>query len=616
MPTSVLLLLLFGVHAWFVASNLPFSEIGTDHPLFYIDGPYHWYQIELAKAFASTGNIVGYDPFFSAGHPEGVIHNLSAKLPALLAILFSPWIGTVSLYKAYVFASAALAPAAIPVAAALLRFPSTTFLWTALLGILMWWVSYFHWYFTAGMVAYVTACYLGVLFIALVIRYAEGWGSTGSVVAIGLLGAFGLFLHPVFPIPVAITILAYLATNVRRLEMRRLLLISTVIPILSLLPNLIWLYPTYRYEQLYPSEAIPSYQRIVDGGLIWRELLGILKGEAHGSKLYPMLAAASVWACLSQPSERNTRRPSIVFLLAAVALELLAYLGAAVPGLGKLVEPNRFAPAGYLLLCLPAAEGLRLIWTAWLGSAPGRWRFFAGVNLFAMILALAAITWESWREVTPGPHGRYGAAPPWVRALGSDSLWVLDWLMNNTGPQARVLFETSLGRVHDQAHMAPYYAYTSQREFIGGPYPFTDFANFWDGWLFGRPISDIPVERMAHYFNLYNVGWIIVHSEQAKRYFDELPNVRAEGQHGRLRAYTVKGPHSYFIEGAGQVEARGHNHLLLSGISGKEVVLKYHYVPGMASEPPVAIQGIRILDDPKTFIRLADPPSRLRLYLP
>ena len=153
MPTSVLLLLLFGVHAWFVASNLPFSEIGTDRPLFYIDGPYHWYQMELAKAFASAGNIVGYDPFFSAGHPEGIIYNWSAKLPALLAILFSPWIGTVSLYKAYVFASAALAPAAIPVAAALLRFPSRTFFGTALLGILMWWASYFHWYFTAGMVA-------------------------------------------------------------------------------------------------------------------------------------------------------------------------------------------------------------------------------------------------------------------------------------------------------------------------------------------------------------------------------------------------------------------------------------------------------------------------------
>ena len=615
-PVSAVLLLLFGMHAWFVALNLPFSEIGTDRPLFYIDGPYHWYEMELAKAFASTGNMVGYDPFFSAGHPEGVIYNLSGKLPAVLAVLLSPWISTVSVYKTYVFSLATLAPIAIPLAAALLRFPPITFLWTAALGILMWWVSYFHWYFTAGMVAYVTACYLGVLFVALVIRYAEGWGSPATAVGLGLLGAFGLFLHPVFPIPVAIATAAYLAINVRRLEMHRMLLVASVIPIVSLLPNLIWLYPTYRYQQLYPVDSIPAYQQIVDGRLIWRELLGILKDEAHGSKLYPMFVAASVWACLSQSGEYKTRHLSIVFLLSAVALQLLAYLGATIPGVGLVLQPNRLAPAGYLLLCLPAAEGLRLLWITCRSRARGRWRYFAGVNLLAMVLALAVVSWELYREVTPGPHGRYGAAPPWVRPLGSDSLWVLNWLMNKTGPQARVLFETSLGRVHDQAHMAPYYALTSRREFIGGPYPFTDFASFWDGWLFGKPIAEISGEGMERYLDLYNVGWIIVHSEHAKRYFDKLPNVRAEEQHGQLRAYSVQRRHSYFVEGTGQVESRGHNQLSLSGLAGKDVILKYHYVPGMASEPAAHIEGVKILDDPKSFIRIVDPPSRLRLYLP
>jgi hypothetical protein len=56
--------------------------------------------------------------------------------------------------------------------------------------------------------------------------------------------------------------------------------------------------------------------------------------------------------------------------------------------------------------------------------------------------------------------------------------------------------------------------------------------------------------------------------------------------------------------------------LLLGDISGDQIILKYHYVPGMTAEPPVRIEGMKILDDPKPFLRIADPPARLRLFLP
>ena len=192
----------------------------------------------------------------------------------------------------------------------------------------------------------------------------------------------------------------------------------------------------------------------------------------------------------------------------------------------------------------------------------------------------------------------------------------MDWLQHRTTGDARVLFETSLGRVHDQAHMAGYYAYAAQREFIGGPYPFTHFAGVWDGWVFGKRISDIPAERMGEYLSQYNVGWILVHSDVAKQYFDALPGVRLDGEYGKLRAYIVEGPHSYFLQGSGRVQARGHNNLVLGDVTGEQIVLKYHYVPGMTTEPPVRIEGVRMLDDPNLFVRIANPPARLRLFLP
>jgi len=126
----------------------------------------------------------------------------------------------------------------------------------------------------------------------------------------------------------------------------------------------------------------------------------------------------------------------------------------------------------------------------------------------------------------------------------------------------------------------------------------------------------VPIARMREYFSLYNIGAIIAHSPGAKAYFDRMPGVRLDATHGALHVYTVEGESSYFLAGSGRVVERGHNRLTLSDLVGPEVVLKYHYVPGMASDPPVRIDGVRMLDDPNPFVRIKEPPPRLRLYMP
>src|SRR6478672_179680 len=71
-----------------VSMSFPLGELWTDTPLFYIDGAYHWYEMRIASSLAPTANVVGYDPFFAAGHPDGIIYNSSAKLPGALAAFF------------------------------------------------------------------------------------------------------------------------------------------------------------------------------------------------------------------------------------------------------------------------------------------------------------------------------------------------------------------------------------------------------------------------------------------------------------------------------------------------------------------------------------------------
>jgi len=88
---------------------------------------------------------------------------------------------------------------------------------------------------------------------------------------------------------------------------------------------------------------------------------------------------------------------------------------------------------------------------------------------------------------------------------------------------------------------------------------------------------------MAEILSLYNVGWILVHSDAARRNFGMLPGVRLDGEYSRLRAYVVEAGQSYFLQDSGQVQARGHNNLLLGDITGAQVILKYHYILGISS---------------------------------
>ena len=593
-----------------ISINFPITEVWSRHPLLHIDNAFHLYNMWLSADLGKTGNVNGYDPYFNAGGLSGIFNYLSGRFPALLAALLSPPIGEVRLYKLYVFVTAVLCPISITSASAALRQSSRETLAAGTLAILIWWVSYLHWYYTAGLVAYVAAAYLAVLFIALIVRYLDSGGGRWVPTALGCLGALGFFWHQLFPIPVAMVIVVYLALHVGQMDRRRTLAVLTVTPAASLLPNLIWLIPTYLYfDQTYLSQF--ASQSIVDPGLIGRELVGQFGGSAHGSKTYPLIALAALWACVT-PGLRRDRRIWISFVVSWALIELIAYAGAAFRPIFYL-QPNRFAPAGYVLLCIPAARGMSILAAAISDNIASARRRAALISIVAITVCGTVLTWELWREVAPGPQGRYGAPPPQVRPLGADSNWVLSWLEKRTSGDARVLYETSLGRVVDDAHMAGYFAYQSKREFIGGPYPFMNFAGFWDGFLFGKPIDNIPVAEMTEYLDTYNIGAILVHSDAAKRYFSRIPGVSVDAEHGRLKAYRVQRQGSFFLRGSGHIQYAGHNELYITDITGADIILKYHLAPGMTSNPATQLEGIRLGKDPIPFVRIHNPPTALRL---
>lgn len=598
-----------------VSITFPLGELFSQKPLFHIDAAWHWYHIKVAEQLFRDGRIVGYDPTFNAGYPGGVTFNWSGKLPAVLTILLHRWLDQIIVYKLYSFASAILGPACLPLALYLFRLRRGEILVGSLFGMILWWASMFRWYHTAGMVSFVAASYISLPYLAKILQYLNEGGGTASLVGLGIIGAVVWFWHPLFPIPIALGTVVYLLTYRRDLDSVRTLKLLAIVPSLALLPNLIWLYPMYHFQRVFAA-GIPDigpYGKLVIVSNLWRELGGIWSGTAHGSKLYAPLALASVWAW-SLPERRLAERASRTLILLAITLNLLADLGGAVPGL-RFSQPNRFAPAGYLFLCVPASVGVFAIWRCAKAATATRVAWAARISFAVLALAVIYSANEVRQEVSWTHVGHYGAPPPEVRDLGELSQWVLNWLGSDTSAQGRVLFETSNGRIHDGAHMAGYYAFTAGREFIGGPYPFTNFAGSWDGTAFGKPIGQIPKSVFAEYLDLYNIGWILVHSAEAKRYLDQLPGVVQVGRYGVLNAYRCQRPLTYFVVGSGEVLEQRTNRLVLGSLSGRELVIKYHFVPGLTSDPPATILPIWLMDDPNPFIRILNPPNQIRLSM-
>ena len=113
--------------------------------------------------------------------------------------------------------------------------------------------------------------------------------------------------------------------------------------------------------------------------------------------------------------------------------------------------------------------------------------------------------------------------------------------------------------------------------------------------------------------DLYNIGWIIAHSEESKLYLSRLPNIKPGPKYRELQFYTVDREHNYFVTGEGEVTQRTVTHLELKSLKGHEVILKYHYIPGLASTPPVTLAPVFLGSDPIPFIRLLSPPPEIVL---
>ena len=598
------------VQIFLISLSFPLAQLWTDKPILYRDSACHWYTMKMIVNMAKTGNINGYDPFFAAGYLGGLGFDSSAKVPALLAVIFNTWLCEARVYKFYVFISGILGPVCVPIAMRLLKLNVRTSIIASIFGVILWWASAFRWYHTLGMVSFVMISYITLPYLALLFRYINNFGDWKTLLILGASGSFCFFYHPHFAVLAAFFSSACIMVNKDDVSKKRVLAVTLALPILCLIPNLWWLCQTMSSGMMFKSMPYQTY-RYID--MIWRELLGIWGNGMRGSKIYAPIAFAAAWSCL-RAGNIYIRKISYTFAATGILLILFAVVGSTLPCKG-LFASNRFSPTGYLMLSIPAALGVIDMFRASIERRNAMIRLCARAGIFFVAAAVLFNFNEIRREVSYADIRHYGIHPPEVNGIGDYSEWVLNWLTRETTNSGRVLFEDLVDTTYEKVVMSGYYAYNTNREFIGGPYPFWHFAGFWDGFLFNKLIWQISHEDFKKYMDLYNIGWIIVYSNISKHYLDKMPDAMPVGEYKHLKVYKFERPLSYFIEGSGEVLARGHNKLVLTNLSGDAIVLKYHFVPGLKSKPAATIIPIKIMDDPTPFIKILKPPKKILLYL-
>jgi hypothetical protein len=591
-----------------LASSFPLFDAFSGEFAWHIDNPYHLYQVELGRSLLKQGALTGLDPFFGAGYLGGVGYNVSARLPVLIGGLLPATISTAVIYSVYLLASALIAPLAVVAMARVLRWPLIHTAFAALIGLAFWWIGAMRWFHTAGMVSFVCASYLSAAYGAWVWticnRTAQPAAIRGVVLA-GIAGGLGIWFHPLFAVMVAAWFLALLIANWRGVHWRALFVSVTIIVAIALAMNLPWVLAMLGS----PSIANESpYQKSVGVEVGLKPLLGIWSDQSMGSFLNPLV----VLACVAGMVWFDRIRPLRIAPLfgVGVAMLLFAAFGAASPKLA-ILQPNRFIAPAFLFLGLGAASCLGdiAIWLRRSSRPAPRLLAVAAAALFSLYAGR-----EIYREATPGPHGHYGratteltATPALISQLGS-------WILANTSTDGRILFETSLGRVHGGGHTAGMIAIATGREFIGAPYPHSlPQVSFWDNIGLGEPISKLTTAQLLHGLNYYNVGWIIAHSPGLIALAAQAENAQPVAQFGAIRIFKIQRPLSFVVSGTGQVKARGFNKIEVAGASGPELTLRYNWIPGLVSTPRARMEPARVEAGMPPLIRILSPPANFTI---
>jgi hypothetical protein len=601
---------------------VPVQGLIDPQPILDQDWGLHFHHLKSLEAFWQRDKLFwGYNPLFMAGYPSNTIQDLSIKFFEVAALALALiGLSPIQWFKILAFLAMACVPWLMYFAARNLLYDyenkHVAAASAAILGTVYWWNSLPREMFFYGMIGYVSAAYLSVLGVSLFYRMSKEESSIWTPVHFAwLLFALAILSLHVQAILIILPPMLVLLVARPGLVKPRLLLWTVGPALFSLLANFFWLAPatTHRADDI--ATAIVAELPLFTSANPFTALLDYLGPGGYwtfrpsfwekGFRLILLiLGSLATWRLLH--NEHKTL--GVLITGALTSLFILSYFGSLIPML-RGWQPLRFKVPFDLFLVLSASY-LVAIWLTARASA-------SSLRLVPALLLCGAATFlvnllqtESRGSMTLRTEFR-----PELSAI-------VAWIKAETPAAGRVLFEESgdeTGFVYDGMYLSSFIPHWTGRQLIGGPINLYNdrhhFAEFHSGKLFKRDIQTLSDADIKNYFRLYNIGAVVAFHPISIQRLQSIPGlVDVDRRIGPIHLMKVNQPLTWFIEGSGTLKP-GLNRLDLSDVQGKELVLKYHWVPGLLGTPDVKVVPVRMYDDPIPFIRILDPPPAFTLQI-
>jgi hypothetical protein len=618
----VVIVAIFSLHAFGLTCLFDvLAGLYNRDPIIDQDWGLHFHHLKSLEAFwQHDRSSWGYNPLFMAGYPSNTIQDLSIKLFEFLALALSLIALTpIQWFKISAFIAMAAVPWLMYFSARNLfvgeQIRNTAAVLATLLATIYWWNSLPREMFFYGMIGYSTAAYASILGVSLFYRLFRQQTSWSAV-------HLGWFLFAITILPLHVQSLIIFLPSIVGLLIARPKLIHRYVVLwtfaaaaISLALNLFWIMPAFTHRGDDVSKTIIEQLALfvsTDPLTLVKDYLAPMNFWSFrqsfwekGVRLMLLILGALGTIKLLRQGDKNL---GILLVAALISLFLITYFGFLIPPL-QAWQPLRFKVPFDLFLAVAAAYAV----ADWLMANSRASRLYA--YTVPCLLFAASVTFLI-NIVHTESQGKLR-----LRTLIRPEITeIARWVQQNTPDEARVLFEESgdeTGFVYDGMYLSSFIAHWSGRELIGGPINLYNdrhhFAEFHSGRLFGRDIQVFTDDEIKRYFRLYNIGAVVAFHPASLQRLRSIPGlITLDRRLGPVHLMRVNQPADWFIQGQGQVMAKL-NRLEVSTGGATEVVLKYHWLHGLVSNPAATIVPVKIYEDPIPFIKVVDPPRSFTL---
>lgn len=603
----------------------PPKVVFSREPVMSIDYALHYYQVDRAqRALTGWGRLWSYDPLLLAGQPAGAIEDLSSRTLELFVVgLHKLGVPRGLAFNLYILLVHLLVPFLGYLAARLFELRPLQAVAVALLWVLLWFFdSTLHWFWYCGMISWVAASCLGMVFLGLwyqLIRRRRRW-LWWIVIA---LGAGLPLLHPFAALGLAVLGLPLYLRELRKLPaLYHLGLLATLAAAVA--ANLFWLVPALKLRHYVMDTS--SFLRPQLHYLFWDffDLLKSIVETGYGGvrTFFRFLClVGALYAFLAWRKEKDPRLLPLGVLVGGALL--IAYGGGHLWAVQQ-VQPYRFVVWAALAAAIPAVVALSgLLVPAKLAALPRHAKLLLVLLVVLALPRLGTHVFYFMPGALPDPPtppagttipdahpepllGGFGPKPVALAHAGIDpiSVKVRDWLVAHASGKGRVLVENwTLGE---------YLASHTRLPIIGGLYERN--VHHMDAHLFRwHRDGNVPVEKLREYFERYAVQYVVVTKfmpllewKKTLLQFRVLVN--------NVRIYETKVPARYFLRGEGRIAAQDLNLIRAEDVRGPEAVLRFHFMETLRCRPGCRVERFPVAGDRVGFIRVPDPPRRFELY--